>query len=534
MTSSLSSFADRLAVLQRSEVRATLPQIKHGVERETLRINADGGLAQTPHNGALGSALTHDFITTDFSESLLEFITPPESDPNVTLEQLMDVHKFVIENIGEERLWPMSMPCFINGEDNIPIANYGSSNVAKMKSLYRVGLKNRYGSMMQAIAGVHFNFSFPEAFWQQWLSNMEGKKADKHSISDAYFAMIRNYRRFCWLIPYLFGASPAICGSFIKDKKTTLPFERLGKGTLYLPYATSLRMSDLGYTNSEQAGLNICYNQMDSYISSVRKAINTPSEKYQQFENQAGEAYRQLNSNVLQIENELYSPIRPKQPTLPLEKPTDALAKRGVNYIEVRALDVNPFSKIGIKKEQFYFLDVFLTYCLVAPSENMSQQQYAETESNLKAVVVKGRDPELTLRNDSEVATIQQWSKSLFSEMAEVAAVLDEANDCTLYSQALEQQKRKVEDSSLTPSAKLLEMLLTENKDNGLFGVELAEKYRNELISADYKHYSKELFEQLAKESIEKQQLKEQEDSLSFEDFLADYFAAPQSNYLIK
>ncbi|GAB2686187.1 glutamate--cysteine ligase [Aliiglaciecola aliphaticivorans] len=534
MTSSSMSFTDRLAILQRPEVRATLPQIKHGVERETLRINADGGLATTPHNEKLGAALTHDFITTDFSESLLEFITPPEADPNVTIEQLRDVHKYVIENIGDERLWPMSMPCFINGEDNIPIADYGSSNVAKMKSLYRVGLKNRYGSMMQAIAGVHFNFSLSTEFWQQWLANIDGAKADKHSISDAYFAMIRNYRRFCWLIPYLFGASPAICGSFIRGKKTKLPFQHLGKGTMYLPYATSLRMSDLGYTNSEQAGLNICYNQMDSYISSVRKAINTPSEKYAEFEVKEGEEYRQLNSNVLQIENELYSPIRPKQPTEPLEKPTDALAKRGVNYIEVRALDVNPFSDIGISKEQFYFLDVFLTYCLIAPSDFMTQQQYAETESNLKAVVVNGRDPELKLSDELEAKSIPQWTETLFAEMAQVAAVLDEANDNSLYSQALEQQKQKVADPSLTPSAQLLEKLISENKDNGALGVELAQQYRDALLSADYKVYSKTSFEQQAKDSIEIQKQREQEDTLSFEEFLKDYFAAPQSNYLAK
>lgn len=525
MTSNSSSFRDRLAVLKRPQVAEKLVQIKHGVERETLRINANGTLAQTLHNKALGSALTHEYITTDFSESLLEFITPPESDPKVTMAQLADVHKYVIENIDDERLWPMSMPCFINGDDSIPIAQYGRSNVGKMKTLYREGLKNRYGSMMQAIAGVHFNFSLSESFWEQWLENAEKASASKDNISAAYFAMIRNYRRFCWLIPFLFGASPAICGSFIKGKKTTLPFKILGKGTYYLPYATSLRMSDLGYTNSEQSGLQICYNKLDTYIASLRNAINTPSEKYQQFAGKVDGKYQQLNANVLQIENELYSPIRPKQPTYSLEKPTDALAERGVNYIEVRALDVNPFSPVGISEEQFYFLDVFLTYCLVAPSEFMTAEQYAQTEHNLNAVVVNGRDPALILEKGEQQTSIPAWSKTLFEEMREVALVLDSANGNQNYSEALEQQWQKVIDPTKTPSAQILQILNEQGKDNGAFGVELAEQYRSQLMASDYAMFSHALFEEQAKSSLAEQQQKEQDDTESFDEFLSGYFA---------
>jgi glutamate--cysteine ligase len=524
LTPTDSSFAQRLAILNLPNVLNTLPNIKHGVERETLRINANGSLAQTPHHHQLGSALKHETITTDFSESLLEFITPPESNPDVTLAQLADVHKYVVENIGDERLWPMSMPCFIDGEDNIPIAQYGKSNVGKMKTLYRVGLKNRYGSMMQAIAGVHFNFSLPDDFWRVWLQKSEQQTASKETISAAYFAMIRNYRRFCWMIPYLFGASPAICGSFIRGKSHKLPFQKIAKGTLYLPYATSLRMSDLGYTNSEQAGLNICYNHVDLYIASLRKAINTPSEKYQKFADKKDGEYQQLNANVLQIENELYSPIRPKQPIKPLEKPTEALERRGVSYIEVRALDVNPFSVVGIDKQQFYFLDVFLTYCLVAPSEMMTEEQYAQTEANLKSVVIKGRDPELRLQHLGQMLSIPEWSTTLFAQMRDVAKALDHANSCKHYSKALEQQWQKICDPSTTPSAQLLQMLLDEEKDNGLLGVELAQKYKQELLATPYKQYDASVFAQQAQDSLLVQQQKEQADTLSFDDFLVDYF----------
>lgn len=514
----------RLHLLQEEAVQQTLTGIRHGVERESLRINPDGGLAQTSHQASLGSALTHEYITTDFSESLLEFITPPEVSIDKTIGQLTDVHKFVVTNIDEERLWSMSMPCFIQSDDAIPIADYGSSNVGKMKSLYRVGLKNRYGSMMQSISGVHFNFSLPETFWQSWLASI-GQTADKDTISSAYFALIRNYRRFCWLIPYLYGASPAICGSFIKGKESSLPFNKLGKGTYYLPYATSLRMSDLGYTNSAQSGLNICYNQVDSYINSLRSAISQSSADYIQFKGKKAGEYQQLNDNVLQIENELYSPIRPKQPTQSLEKPTDALDKRGVSYIEVRALDVNPFSAIGIERNQFYFLDVFLLYCVVKPSEFFNSEQYQQTESNLSAVVTNGRDPKLKLSQDGQLVGLSDWALQLFDEMLEIALVLDSANNTDAYSQALQLEKKKILDPSLTPSARLLEVLLAQNIDNGAFGLKLADEYKQQLLGAEYQYLNAEQLIEHATQSIKKQSLIEQQDAVSFDDFLQGYFA---------
>jgi glutamate--cysteine ligase len=524
LTSKNTTFAERLKVLNSATVQATLPGIKHGVEREALRINQDGSLAQTPHPSALGSALTHEYITTDFSESLLEFITPPELKAETTMGQLQDIHKYVQANIGEERLWPTSMPCYVNDESQIPIANYGTSNVGKMKSLYRVGLKNRYGSMMQAIAGVHFNFSLPENFWQAWLNETESEEANKDNISAAYFGLVRNYRRVCWLIPYLYGASPALCGSFIKGKKTTLPFKKLGKGTYYLPYATSLRMSDLGYTNSAQSDLAICYNKVDTYIESLRTAINTPSEDYRQIDLRSPGTYQQLNANVLQIENELYSPIRPKQPTLPLEKPTDALAERGVSYIEVRALDVNPFSEVGIEIEQFYFLDVFLLYCLVSPSEFMDAQQYHQTEVNLGNVVTNGRDPALRLDSDGTEQSIRQWAGKIFEDMKLIADSLDDANQTDKYSKAVAAQQRKVENPELTLSAKLLSTLLETNQDNGAFGLELAQQYKESLADQNYHLVSERVFIEQAGSSLAAQKAIEDADSVTFDVFLKDYF----------
>ena len=523
-------FATRVAAFAEKGIAETLTGIKHGIEREALRINKNGSLAQTPHPEVFGSALSHDYVTTDFSESLLEFITPPEKDSQKTIDQLADIHKFVQENLGEEQLWPLSMPCFIDSQSKIPIAQYGSSNIGKMKTLYRVGLKNRYGAMMQAIAGLHFNFSIPQEFWQQWLPNVEGVDATQDNVSAAYFSQIRNYRRFCWLIPYLYGSSPALCGSFLKGNESKLPFEKMDNGTYYLPYATSLRMSDLGYTNSAQSGLNICYNKVDSYIESLRSAIRTPSEEYLQYADKVDGELQQLNANVLQIENELYSPIRPKQPTLHFEKPTDALALRGVNYIDVRALDVNPFSAVGIDKQQINFLDVFLMYCAIAPSNMMQGNDYQETEDNLSLVVEQGRKPGLLLTTEGQQKTLTDWAGELFEDMREVARVMDSNNGTNTFSEAVEVEWQKIQDPDKTFSGKLLKQLMTSGQGNGDFALNLATKHQQDLQDYDYKHFTADQLSEISKVSVENQKQEEASDTEEFEVFLDNYFNAPPLN----
>lgn len=526
MTANSARFEARIDALQSPAFLNALKDIKRGVERETLRINPNGTLAQTPHPRPLGSALTHESITTDFSESLLEFITPPENSAAKTAAQLKDIHKFVIDNIGEEQIWPLSMPCFIDDEAHIPIAYFGESNVGKMKRVYRIGLKNRYGSMMQAIAGVHFNFSFPDSFWKLW-SELNGNVHSQEQTSADYFGLIRNYRRLCWLIPYLYGASPALCSSFLKGKEHALPFKKVGKGTVYMPYATSLRMSDLGYTSAEQSSLKICYNELDNYVRLLRGAMSTPSTRFSQFA--AGEEgnYQQLSRNIIQIENELYSPIRPKQPTQSMEKPTDALVRRGVNYIEVRALDVNPFSPIGISQTQFDFLDVFLLACLLIPSADLDEAQINEAKENMNKVVLEGRDPALQLLRNGDEVSLRVWCDELFGYFKQAAALLDKANDTARYSEAVSVELEKIHNPDLTPSGRLLNELLQHNKDNGTLGLELAEKYQSEMKAFTYSYTDASGFVEQADASLSAQKEIEASDNKDFDTFIRDYFAEP-------
>lgn len=212
----------RLKVLAKVKDKSILRQSLIGLEKETLRVSHEGGLAQTPHPSGLGSALTHPYITTDYSEALLEMVTPPANDIKSVLNFLHDTQQFIYNQLDDELLWATSMPCVVAGETSIPLAQYGSSNAAQMKTVYRRGLGLRYGRVMQVIAGVHFNFSFSEKFWSAFFDLCNNNGDTQNSISDAYFSLLRNLQRFGWLIPYLFGASPAVCKSFLHGKKTTL------------------------------------------------------------------------------------------------------------------------------------------------------------------------------------------------------------------------------------------------------------------------------------------------------------------------
>jgi glutamate--cysteine ligase len=512
----------------------TLTGIGRGIEREALRVHAHGALSQQPHHKALGAALTHPQITTDYAENLLEFITPVSHDAKTSIKQLQDIQKFALSKLDGELLWPLSMPCFVEDENKIPLAQYGNSNIGKMKTVYRQGLKNRYGSMMQVIAGIHFNFSFSQDFWrsvQKITTNLTASEQQTdndekltHFISARYFALLRNYKRYCWLIPYLFGSSPLICSSFLQGRPQKLPFKKTASGYLYLEYATSLRMSDLGYTSSSQAALRICYDNLQNYVAGVKSAINLPSEEFAKLGVKVNGEYQQLNTNVLQIENELYAPIRPKRVINQGEKPSDALFERGVEYIEVRALDVNPFVNTGISLEQIHFLDVFLTFCALAPNDNLDCDSQKNYENNMDEVVLRGRDPQLLLKDQNISKSIPQWGNEIFSELSEVAKVLDLAYKTDDYSKAVGRELAKIKDPSKTLSAQLLAIAKDNEHSLTEFTLTTAEKYRQQLLARDYQYYDEEHFIATAVRSHKDQQAIENADTMNFDDFLFHYF----------
>ncbi|RUO26120.1 glutamate--cysteine ligase [Aliidiomarina minuta] len=517
----------RLDAFRHPSTQKKLAGICRGIEREALRITPAGQLALTSHPESLGSTLTHPLITTDYAESLMEFITPVARSVRDTLNQLRDLHRYTYRHIGDELLWPLSMPCYVNEPEDIHIADFGSSHVGTMKSVYRRGLTHRYGAVMQTIAGVHYNFSVPEEAWAV-LAEKEGMRDCVEYRSQRYFDLIRNFKKIAWVIPYFFGASPVVCSSFVRHSPGDLDLQEFGGGMLFKPFATALRMSDLGYTNKEQAELGITYNSLQGYIDGLRRAVSTPSERFAKIGVRDGDEFRQLNSNILQIENEFYSPIRPKRTAESGETPTQALERGGVEYIEVRALDVNPFTPVGITAEQMYFLDLLLLHCLFSDSPTLDWEQQQEAEKNLNLVVLRGREPRLRLHQGEREVTLKEKLKDLFKELDQVAEVLDNAYHADAYSCVLDSLRGIIENPEKSISGQLIRAMREAQQHGRGFAMRLASSYREQLISEDLDFYTEQELDEVASRSLVEQRDIENQQQGSFADYLAAYFVAAE------
>ena len=347
------------------EFKPAWGSIRRGIEKECLRVTPAGHISKRQHPEALGSALTNPYITTDFSEALLEFITPAYADIQNCLKMLENIHRFSLENLEEhEMLWVCSMPCPLHPDTDIPLAQYGSSNIGRMKTLYRSGLHHRYGSLMQVVAGLHYNFSMPDAFWEPFKEICGSRESLKEFKTSRYLHLIRNFHRFSWLLVYLFGASPAAGKCFAQGRKHSMA--EFDDHSLYLPHATCLRMGRLGYKSEAQKSLFVCYNELETYVECLNSAMHTPYPEYEAISRQESNHPVQINANLLQLENEFYSTIRPKRNVPSGTKPLDGLTREGIEYVEIRALDLNPFLPLGIDSEQIKFLDSFLLHCLLS------------------------------------------------------------------------------------------------------------------------------------------------------------------------
>ena len=525
-----SHFQDRLQGLAQPESLGLLKKIQRGIEKESLRITADGKLAQTPHPTALGSALTHNSITTDYSEALLEFITPVSDSIEGSLATLEDIHSFVYSELEDELLWAASMPCIVAGDEGIPVARYGNSNVAHMKTVYRYGLGHRYGRLMQAISGIHYNFSMPATYWEKsWeAAGSPGTLSD--FISKGYLGLIRNFRRFSWLLIYLYGASPAVCASFLRgrDNHGLQAFDDAQK-SLYLPYGTALRMGDLGYNSDAQKGLNVCYNSLDNYVETLGAAIMQPHAGYADIPCGENGDYQQLNNSLLQIENEFYSPIRPKRVARSGEPPLNALVRAGIEYIEVRCVDVSPFTPAGLDATQIRFLDTFLLYCLLEDSPDCDDQEQAVQASNLEAVVNRGREPGLTLEHEGKQPLLTDWGLDLLHSMAPIAALLDQAFGGTSYSASLSLQSDKLHNPELTPSARILREM--HERDLPFFRLAMAysEQWAEHFRHRTLNESKADSYREEVSRSIKAQRDIEDTDIISFDRYLENFYAQYQS-----
>jgi glutamate--cysteine ligase len=496
-----------------------------GIEKESLRLDMDGHLSQRPHPPRLGSALTNRFITTDFSEALLEFVTPACANTWEAQKFLCDVHQFTYKRLEDELLWVASMPCRIPQDDKIPLARYGESNVGQMKTIYRRGLGYRYGRHMQTIAGVHFNYSLPDAFWAKYQS-IVGDGADEQAFrSDQYLGLIRNFRRFGWMVLYLFGASPAMCKSFGGGADLDMP--SLNAETWYQPFGTSLRMSDLGYSNQNQSRIDISLNNLESYIRDLHGAMQNPDPDYAKIGVKVDGKYRQLSTNSLQIENEYYSPIRPKRVAYSGEKPTAALRRGGIEYVEIRSLDINIDDPAGVSQNTMRFIEAFLIYCMLEESPPLDGKALDEVKRNQALTAREGRDPAFRLYRDGAAVTLASWAGEILHKVSGIAELIDSAEGGESYAQAVGKLRELVDESSATPSARILEQLTSANYSFFDYALSVARGHRAYFASiAPLSDDRNDEFEQEVVRSLEQQREIEASDVISLDEYLNNYFSS--------
>jgi glutamate--cysteine ligase len=485
--------------------------IRRGIEKESLRALPNGALALTPHPAALGSALTHPHITTDYSESQLELITGVHAGVEACLDEVTQVHQFTYRSmraLGDEMLWVSSMPCGLPTDETIPLGRYGSSNVGRAKSVYRMGLGHRYGRRMQTISGIHYNWSLPGV------------------DSEGYFALIRNFRRHAFLLLYLFGASPALCKTFVEGRQHEL--QPLGEGSMYMPHGTSLRMGRLGYQSDAQATLAVSYNGLEGYAASLHEALTRPYPAYEQvgIRNPGGD-YNQLATTLLQIENEFYGTIRPKRVIFPGERPLHALRERGVEYVEVRLMDLDPFEPVGINAQTLRFLDVFLLHCLQSDSPPDTPQEIDDLKHNQHLTAARGREPGLTLRRDGAEVPLVAWGADIVAQCVPIAQALDAAHGTDAYSRAVADAQDKLAQPDALPSARVLQAITREHGSSFVsFVRERSHQTQDHLLDLPWNAEQQATFEAMAAASVAEQKKIEANDSLPFDIYLQRYTSA--------
>ncbi|MUJ37758.1 glutamate--cysteine ligase [Aliivibrio fischeri] len=502
-----------LSFFNNENAMSTLHDIRRGIERELIRTTPESRLSNLPHPEELGSALTHPYITTDFAEAQLELVTPAMTERKTTFDSLTSLHHFVATRLPDnEIMWGASMPPELPNDDEIKIAAYGTSNAGQHKVRYREGLANRYGKRMQLISGIHYNFSLPDSFWEILHSHIGSELSLNDFISERYFHLIRNVLRNGWIIPYLFGASPAVDKSYLVNQEH--PLRIFDEDTYYLPWATSLRLSNMGYSSNEQSLYPTSFNSKQEYLTDLCHALTTPSARYTHLNTE-----QQLNGSVLQLENELYGSVRPKIVNDQL-RPLYAMCHHGIQYIELRSLDNNPLLPLGISEDQSYFLDAFLTYNALAPSPELTDSERELIARRQELVATEGRKEGLllpTLQGDIE---LKDLGFELLDAMIPVATWLDNAFGAQGHKQGVERERVKFIDSKLTPSSKILAMMKEEKLSYKLATQRLSEVHFKQHKNVKINEEEAVNLTRLVTESLIKQQQMEAQQDMSFDEFI--------------
>ena len=373
-----------------------------GIEWESLRARGDGELALTPHPELFGDKLKNPLVTTDFSESQIEIITPTFN----TIDETFDTFSLIADLVNaslpyDEYLWFQSIPCILPYGDQIPIAQY--SGEGKSSQRYREDLAKKYGLKKQMISGIHFNFSFSDEFLKKIYELEESPLTFKEFKNNVYLKIARNYLRYCWLIIYLTGCSIGSHNTFSKDCIRLMDAED-DYGSFYSTKGPSFRNSSCGYKNLKV--LLPSYESVDAFVNDINSFIE---------------------NGDLSEAKELYTQIRlkPKNP----QDLLNSLKNDGIEYIEVRTLDVNPFYQCGLIKQDMKFLHLFLIYMFIKDETDYADWQ-REAKINEENTAEKAYVDSMRLLRDGKEVTLKSWASEIINEMYGMCEVMgvDEFN----------------------------------------------------------------------------------------------------------
>lgn len=441
-----------------------------GIERETLRVDESGYLAKTDHPEEFGDKAHNPYITTDFSESQIEVITPALSDIKETYKFTRALYDITAMEIGDEYLWPESMPCIIPDDKDIPVAKF--ANHSKESQEYREKLLLKYGGKKQLISGIHYNFSFDEAIIERLYEDSERNLSYKEFKNSIYLKIARNYLRYRWLIVYLLGASPIVHESFIDSCKC--PLKKIKHSEYSSLGAISHRNGKCGYKN--KVDLFPSYNSVDEHLESINEYIK---------------------DELIESHKELYSQIRLKPSDTKNFK--ESLLNDGIKYLEYRTIDINPFEKGGISLQDLRFLQVFNIYLLTKEESDFKNWQ-EEALENQQLIAVHGID-DIELKQDGKSINRIDFGLEILNEVMSVN------NELNLgFEDIINNMIDKVKDSKLTYSYKITEKIKEEGYINAFLNLARMYKesaYRNRFKLEGYEDL--ELSTQiLMKESIKR------------------------------
>ena len=456
-----------------------------GIERETHRINSDGSIALTPHPKVLATKKASQSITLDFAESQLEFMTKPHDKIEKVIDELNKIYDFTKKQINDELMWPFSMPPVLPDEEDIPIARFPHLADGQDKETYREGLSVRYGKKIQMISGIHYNYSFSDQLIDQLHQAMAPEQSRQAFINQLYMKISRNVLTYRWLITYLFGASPVVDQSYrsvFNEKMQACQSEWFSQ-TFDIKeidrYATSLRTSRFGYSTAIEDKYHISYNSLTEHINDLRHVLSIDNPKYEKIGVNKNGRRIQLNTKELQSEAEFYAPIRFRQVQKEDETLLDALEQRGIQYFELRLLDLNPFDKLAITKEQLQFIHLFVLYCLFEESNELTEIQQMNANQNQQLVALLGRKPNLTLINQlGENVLLEKWALEIIEKIDRIACLLDEAIGTDKYMPIVCQMKGNIENPSLILSQQMVNEMTNANQTFAEYGIHLAKQYQ--------------------------------------------------------